>query len=91
MEANFCALQDAIGEATGRHANGEVKVTGRFCKGSLKSQLLLNEKSTLAAMTYVDLNPVRADIAAQFRGWQSLMQSPQRPLVAVRQFRSPVL
>ena len=28
-----------------------------------KSQLLLSEKSILAAMTYVDLNPVRADSA----------------------------
>jgi len=37
----------------------------RLCRrpDRFKHQLLLSEKSILAAMTYVDLNPVRADIA----------------------------
>ena len=53
-----------LSEPIARRANGEDKVTGRFWEGRFKSQLLLSEKSILAAMTYVDLNPVRADIAA---------------------------
>ena len=52
-----------LSEPIARKANAEDKVTGRFWEGRFKSQLLLSEKSILAAMTYVDLNPVRADIA----------------------------
>ncbi len=52
-----------LSEPIARRANAEDKVTGRFWEGRFKSQLLLSEKSILAAMTYVDLNPVRADIA----------------------------
>ena len=52
-----------LSEPIARRANGEDKVTGRFWEGRFKSQLLLSEKSILVAMTYVDLNPVRADIA----------------------------
>ncbi len=52
-----------LSEPIARRANAEDKVTGRFWEGRFKSQLLLSERSILAAMTYVDLNPVRADIA----------------------------
>jgi len=53
----------SLSEPIARRANAEDKVTGRFWKGRFKCQLLVSEKSILAAMTYVDLNPVRADIA----------------------------
>ena len=56
-------LMKCLSEPIARRANGEDKVSGRFSEGRFKSQLLLSEKSILAAMTYVDLNPVRADIA----------------------------
>ena len=52
-----------LSEPIARRANVEDKVTGRFWEGRFKSQLLLSEKSILAAMTYADLNPVRANIA----------------------------
>ncbi len=56
-------LMKSLSEAIARRANIEDKVTGKFWEGRFKSQLLLSEKAILAAMTYVDLNPVRADIA----------------------------
>ena len=43
-----------------KRANAEDGVKGRFFEGRFKSQILLSQNAILAAMAYVDLNPVRA-------------------------------
>ena len=52
-----------LNEYVARLANKEEGVKDRFWEGRYKSQALLDEKALLAALAYVDLNPVRAGMA----------------------------
>lgn len=53
-----------LNEPIARRANQEDNCTGHFWESRYKSQPLLNEAALLSCMAYVDLNPVRASMAA---------------------------
>ena len=53
-----------LSERVAKEANKQDECTGRFWEGRFNSTILPDESAIAACMVYVDLNPVRAGIAA---------------------------
>ena len=62
--AGLPKMMQAVGRSYVRHFNAAQNRTGTLWEGRYKSTLIQSDRYLLACMAYIDLNPVRAGLAA---------------------------
>jgi hypothetical protein len=88
-------LMKCLAEPIARQANAEDSCKGRFWEGRFKSQVLCNDQAILAAMAYVDLNPIRAGMTTSLKqshhtSIQQRITSAKLNIASVKQTLLPV-
>lgn len=78
-----------LNQSIALQANREDKVTGKFWESRFKSQALLDTEALLTCMAYVDLNPIRANVAqtpesSDFTSIQTRLDNNIRPSKTIR-------
>ena len=87
--ASLSWFMKCLNEPIARQANAEDRCTGYFWEARFSSQSICSERASLAAMAYVDLNPIRARMVqapdqSQFTSIKARLEGDRRRVLGGR-------